>query len=151
MLNSGAPTSIHPVLSVQPDHFSSKLAIQNTWKYCFINYHNIIHVSVSWQITQTPKTKTLIISYYFIIQNLLIHKSSELQHGKRNPEQQKKFQWVSRWSCQVISTTPNSATFKIPSFQLWVGLCTYWWLSVNGRYLWVGLFGNACVMNLIKI
>ena len=44
---SGALTSKHPVVSVQPDHCSSNLAVQNTWKYCFINYHNIIHVSVS--------------------------------------------------------------------------------------------------------
>ena len=62
--NSGAPTSIHPVLSVQPDHCSSNLAVQNTLKYSFINYHNTIHVSVSWQITQTPKTETLILLFY---------------------------------------------------------------------------------------
>ena len=44
---SGEPSSIDPVLSVQPDHCYKNLAIQSTWKYCFINYHNLIHVSVS--------------------------------------------------------------------------------------------------------
>ena len=120
MIISREPSSIDHVLSVQPDHCYKNLAIQNTWKYCFINYHNLIRVSVSWQITQTPKTKPLILLFYN--KNLLIHKSSELQYGNRNPERQKKFQWVSRWSCQVISTTPYSATFKNPSFQFGVGL-----------------------------
>ena len=46
-VDSAAPSSIDPVLFVQPDHCSSNLAVQNTWKYCLINYHNIIHVSVS--------------------------------------------------------------------------------------------------------
>ena len=45
-------------------------------------------------ITQAPKTKTLIRIFYNY--NLLIHKSGELQYGNCNPEQQKKFQWVSR-------------------------------------------------------
>ena len=63
--------------SWKPCHYSSNLAVQNTWKYRFINYHNIIHVLVSWQSTQAPKTKTLILLFYN--QNLLIHKSSELQ------------------------------------------------------------------------
>ena len=61
---SVARSSIHPLLSVQPDQFYKNLAIQNKWKYCFINYHNTIHVSVLWQITQTPKTKTLLILFY---------------------------------------------------------------------------------------
>ena len=42
------------------------LAVQNTWKYCFINYHNIIHLSVYHD--RLPKLlKQRRSSYYFII------------------------------------------------------------------------------------
>ena len=48
----------------------------------------------------------------------MIHKSSELKYGNRNPEQQKKLQWISCWSCQMISATLYSATLKNPCFEI---------------------------------
>ena len=58
----------------------------------------------------------------------MIHKSSELQYGNRNPGQQKKFQWVSRWSCQVDLT---HALIN----NVWKSL-----LSILGRSIRIGGF-----------
>ena len=45
MRDSTAPSSIDPVLTVQPDNcYIFFFFLKNTCKCCFINYHNIIHL-----------------------------------------------------------------------------------------------------------
>ena len=43
--HSGVPNAIDTVLTVQPDQCSPNLAFKSTWKYYFINHHNISHES----------------------------------------------------------------------------------------------------------
>ena len=51
---------IDPVLTVQPDHCYIFFSLKNTFKNYFINYHNIIHLSLVRRTRQTLKTKPLI-------------------------------------------------------------------------------------------
>ena len=44
--NSTAPSPIDPVLTVQPDHCYIFFSLKNTFNNYFINYHNIIHLSL---------------------------------------------------------------------------------------------------------
>ena len=57
---STAPSPIDPVLTVQPDHCYIFFSLKNTFKNYFINYHNIIHLSLVHRTRQTLKTKPLI-------------------------------------------------------------------------------------------
>ena len=57
---STAPSPIDPVLTVQPDHCYIFFSLKNTSKNYFINYHNIIHLSLVRWTRQTLKTKPLI-------------------------------------------------------------------------------------------
>ena len=59
-LLSTAPSPIDPVLTVQPDHCYIFFSLKNTFKNYFINYHNIIHLSLVRRTRQTLKTKPLI-------------------------------------------------------------------------------------------
>ena len=59
-LISTAPSPIDPVLTVQPDHCYIFFSLKNTFKNYFINYHNIIHLSLVRRTRQTLKTKPLI-------------------------------------------------------------------------------------------
>ena len=58
--DSTAPSPIDPVLTVQPDHCYIFFSLKNTFKNYFINYHNIIHLSLVRRTRQTLKTKPLI-------------------------------------------------------------------------------------------
>ena len=69
---STAPSPIDPVLTVQPDHCYIFFSLKNTFKNYFINYHNIIHLSLVRRIRQTLKTKPLIMLLYNY--NLLIQR-----------------------------------------------------------------------------
>ena len=69
---STAPSPIDPVLTVQPDHCYIFFSLKSTFKNYFINYHNIIHLSLVRRIRQTLKTKPLIMLLYNY--NLLIQK-----------------------------------------------------------------------------
>ena len=73
---STAPSPIDPVLTVQPDHCYILFSLKNTFKNYFINYNNIIHLSLVRRIRQTLKTKPLIMLLYN--QNLLIDKSGKI-------------------------------------------------------------------------
>ena len=57
---STAPSPIDPVLTVQPDHCYIFFSLKNTFKNYFINYHNIIHLSLVRRTRQTLKTIPLI-------------------------------------------------------------------------------------------
>ena len=57
---STAPSPIDPVLTVQPDHCYIFFSLKNTSKNYFINYHNIIHLSLVRRTRQTLKTIPLI-------------------------------------------------------------------------------------------
>ena len=70
--SSTAPSPIDPVLTVQPDHCYIFFSLKSTFKYYFINYHNIIHLSLVRRIRQTLKTKPLIMLLYNY--NLLIQR-----------------------------------------------------------------------------
>ena len=73
---STAPSPIDPVLTVQPDHCYIFFSLKITFKNYFINYHNIIHLSLVRRIRQTLKTKPVIMLLYN--QNLLIDKSGKI-------------------------------------------------------------------------
>ena len=60
IINSTAPSPIDPVLTVQPDHCYIFFSLKNTSKNYFINYHNIIHLSLVRRTRQTLKTIPLI-------------------------------------------------------------------------------------------
>ena len=72
LLISTAPSPIDPVLTVQPDHCYIFFSLKSTFKNYFINYHNIIHLSLVRRIRQTLKTKPLIMLLYNY--NLLIQR-----------------------------------------------------------------------------
>ena len=59
-----APSPIDPLLTVQPDNCYINFSLKNTYKYYFINYRNIIHLSLVRRIRQTLKTKPLIMLLY---------------------------------------------------------------------------------------
>ena len=54
--DSTAPSPIDPVLTVQPDHCYIFFSLKNTFKNYFINYHNIIHLSLVRRTRETLKT-----------------------------------------------------------------------------------------------
>ena len=58
--SSTAPSLIDHVLTVQPDHCYIFFPLKNTFKNYFINYHNIIPLSLVRRTRQTLKTKPLI-------------------------------------------------------------------------------------------
>ena len=139
MATSREPCSIDPVLSVQPDHCYKNLAIQNTWKYCFINYHNIIHVSVSWQITQTPKHRRsscyFIIKTYWFTNQVTYNTATVILNNKRN------FNGFLAGLARWFQPHPIQQRLKIPPLkfsqpQLW---CDFALQILRNKRYWLNL------------